>query len=347
MRYIKVLVVDDSAFMCKIISDMINSSPDMRVVDTAKNGLEAIEKVNLLKPDVITLDIEMPVLDGLSALEKIMKQNPLPVIMLSSLTRFGTSATIKALDLGAIDFITKPTNLFRIKPDILKDELINKIRIASEAKVKPYTSSISKLPLHTYKKEKYSEIKKIVAIGTSTGGPRALQTLISKIPRDIDAAFVIVQHMPPGFTKSLAERLNSISHIMVKEAEKDDILLPGHAYIAPGDYHMKLLKNGNEFKILLTHDPPVMGHRPSVDVLMNSIADTNFNNIIGVILTGMGSDGTKGLINIKKNNGYILAQDEKSCVVFGMPKSAINSGIVDKILPIDEISNEIIRAVEV
>ncbi len=358
MYIIKVLVVDDSAFMRKILSDIVNSNEKMKIIGTARNGMEAIEKINKLKPDVVTLDIEMPIMDGLEALEKIMSISPIPVLMLSSLTIEGTNSTIQALNLGAVDFITKPTSIFKINADNLKEELTDKIIIASQSNLKTeylsnkntYASSNKEnLVVNTINsnKVKKSKISKIVAIGTSTGGPRALQTLLPNIPENINASFVIVQHMPPGFTKSLADRLNSISHLNIKEAEDKEILLPGYAYIAPGNSHMEIVKKNSNYFISLNMDAPFSGHRPSVDVLFNSIGSIGIKDVIGVILTGMGSDGANGCKNIKNNSGYIIAQDEESCVVFGMPKSAINLGIVDKVLPIQYISREIIRAVEV
>lgn len=355
MSKIKVLIVDDSAFMRKILSDIVTSHPDIDVISTAKNGEEAIKKIQQDKPDVVTLDVEMPIMDGLSALKKIMDDYPVPVLMLSSLTKEGADSTIKALQYGAVDFIAKPSNIFKINVDDMKQQLIDKIIVASKVKFRKNilykTKSLSVSRKTEYRQKttisRKGKVKRIVAIGTSTGGPRALQNVLPHIPKDIDAAIVIVQHMPPGFTKSLANRLDSISEISVKEAEHNDILLPGHAYIAPGSEHMEVVKEGDNFIIKLNKELPVSGHRPSVDVLMNSLAKTGVRNIVGVILTGMGSDGAAGLKNLKSNSAYIIAQDEESCVVFGMPKSTIKLGVVDKVLPIDDISDEIIKAVEV
>lgn len=358
MSKVKVIVVDDSVFMRKILSDLINSHPNIEVIDTARNGEEAIEKIKKQRPDVVTLDVEMPKMDGITALKELMKVSPVPVLMLSSLTKEGADATIKALQYGAVDFIAKPSNIFKIDVEDTKEELLRKIIVASKVKLRKKTFKDIHSPKITkrinYRKNKNldqkrseGKAKKIVAIGTSTGGPRALQALLPNIPKNIDASFVIVQHMPPGFTKSLADRLDSISDINIKEAENNDILLPGHAYIAPGDQHMEVIKESSRFKIKLNSNPTVSGHRPSVDVLMNSIASIGIDNVIGVILTGMGSDGAKGLKKIKENSGYIIAQDEESCVVFGMPKSTIKLGVVDKVVPIYDISDEIIKAVEV
>lgn len=377
MMKIRVLVVDDSAFMRKVIADMIQQQLNIEVIDTAKNGAEAVEKIKLLKPDVVTLDIEMPIMDGLTALEKIMETEPLPVIMLSSLTKEGADATIRSLELGAVDFITKPSSVFKINTEDVKNELISKIVMASKISMK--TKNTRKM--FDFKKEKDesvsktvssgqpkvsktsessltdsqfkravggNRIDKIVAIGTSTGGPRALQSVIPRIPGNINASFIVVQHMPPGFTKSLAERMNTLSELNVKEAENGDILKQGWVYIAPGDQHLKLRRSGSEWAIQLTQDDLVSGHRPSVDAMMYSIADQKIPNVVGVIMTGMGADGAKGLVRVKnENKGYVIAQDEESCVVFGMPKSTIQLGCVDKVVTLNDIANEIVKAVGV
>lgn len=354
---VKVLVVDDSAFMRKVITDMIQSDDQLMVVGTAKNGKDAIEKVKLFKPDVVTMDIEMPILDGLSALKMIMETEPIPVIMLSSLTKKGADETLKALDLGAFDFITKPSSLIKVSTPEIKEELLYKVKIASKTKVsKPIASVRPKITSrHELKKPSMevvnlggsSRFKKLIAIGTSTGGPRALQDVVPYIPANIDAGIVIVQHMPPGFTKSLAERLDGMSQIHVKEAEDGDVIKSGCAYLAPGDSHIKVYKHSGQFMIKLDNGERVSGHKPSVDAMMYSIADLNDKNVIGVILTGMGADGADGLRAVKEKKGYVIAQDEESCVVFGMPKSTIKLGVVDKVVSLSNITNEIIKAMEV
>ncbi|MCG8500317.1 MAG: chemotaxis response regulator protein-glutamate methylesterase [Firmicutes bacterium] len=345
---IKVLVVDDSAFMRKVISDVLNADSEITVVDTARNGKDALEKLRLLTPDVITLDVEMPVMNGLDCLKSIMKSKPLPVIMLSSVTSEGADATIKALEWGAIDFITKPTNIFDIGKNELIQEMIAKVKVAKNTVVTPYT--------HFYNYGNKSEVihsrnlKKIVAIGTSTGGPRALQQVIPLIPGDISAAFVIVQHMPPGFTKSLATRLNGMSELTVKEAEDGDIVTAGCAYIAPGDYHMvfKRKDRGSTLTVKLDKNKAVSGHRPSVNVMMESLSNTGLKDIIGVMMTGMGADGCEGLKKLKlANKASVIAQNEESCVVYGMPKAVVQAGIADIIVPLNQISNNIVKMVEV
>lgn len=341
----KVLVVDDSAFMRKVISDIVNATDSLEVVGTAKNGKDALDKLMVLKPDVITLDVEMPIMDGLTALREIMNKKPTPVIMLSSLTQEGAEATFKALEFGAVDFIAKPSSIFKVGTDEMKHELEEKIKVALKVKlIKQPIKTVERRPMRQSRPSTGSKrLKKVVAIGTSTGGPRALQSVIPNLPGDLEAAVLIVQHMPPGFTKSLAERMDKLSELNVKEAEDGDVLQAGWAYIAPGDQHLRVKKNGGDLVIALGRDGLVTGHRPSVDAMMESIADLGLNNVIGVIMTGMGADGAKGLVSVKNNRNVVIAQDEDSCVVFGMPKATINEGVVDKVVPLHHLSNEIIN----
>lgn len=347
MKNIRVLVVDDSAFMRKVLTDIINAELHMEVAGTAKNGKEALQMIKDVKPDVVTMDIEMPIMDGLTALEIAMKENPVPIVMLSSLTKEGADATFKALELGAVDFIAKPSSVFKVSTDDVKKELLEKINIAARLNVHPKRvvpqAKARALPV------KYlgnNSLKKIIAIGTSTGGPKALQSVIPALPKALDAPVLVVQHMPPGFTKSLADRLNSMSELTVKEAEHGDILMAGFCYIAPGDRHLRVTKEGNQYKIVLGSDAPVTGHKPSCDAMFDSLAALGLANVIAVIMTGMGSDGAKGLANLKQARNTVIAQDEESCVVFGMPKSAIKVNAVDKVVPLDTITEEILRAME-
>lgn len=343
------MVVDDSAFMRKIITDILEASGDIKVTGTAKNGLEALEKVKVLNPDVITLDVEMPSMDGLSCLKELQGITRAPVIMLSGLTKSGAKLTLEALEAGAIDFITKPTGLFEISGEEKKKEIIEKIRMAkSIRKTGVSDKEISGPRERTAAGDKLKRsgmLQTIVAIGTSTGGPKALNEVIPYIPGDVPAALLVVQHMPPGFTKSLAERLNTLSDLQVKEAEDGDRIQPGCVYIAPGDYHMLLARNKEGvFSIKLTKDPAVGGHRPAVNVTMNSIAESGFPKVIGVIMTGMGTDGSEGIANIKKkNDGLIISQDEESCVVYGMPKAAVRTGVVDEVVPLKQIADVIVK----
>lgn len=354
---IKVLIVDDSAFMRKVLSDIISNSDKMEVAGTAKNGKDAIEKIKTLKPDVVTLDVEMPVMDGLTALKTIMSEFPLPVVMLSSVTKEGADATLKALELGAIDFISKPSSIFKVNTDDIVTEINDKIVVASRVKFrstvrstipKPREPVVARPSPKSGDMKRGSKIDKIIAIGTSTGGPKALQEVVPKLPGHLNASAIIVQHMPPKFTKSLAERLDGMSEFNVKEAEDREMLKPGYAYIAPGDQHLKLKRVGSDYQIILTKEPPVTGHRPSVDAMYYSLADLGLFNVIAVIMTGMGSDGAKGLERIKhETSGHIIAQNEESCVVYGMPKSAVKTGVVDKECDLQQISNEIVKAMGV
>ncbi len=359
----KILIIDDSAFMRRILSDIINGDDRCIVVGVANNGKEGLEKIEELDPDVITLDIEMPIMNGLMMLEILMKNKFKPVILLSSLASEGADVTLKALDLGAVDFICKPQNIFTINKNEIKNDIINKVIIASEItrpiksinttptistnKIQILNSNILKDLTIKSNSSNSGVLKKIIAIGVSTGGPKALQEVIPFLPANIDAGVVIVQHMPAGFTKSLAERLNSMSDINVKEAENGDIIKPGWAYIAPGNFHTTIEKVIQNFCIKLSSEPPIGGHRPSVNVMMNSLSKTNTKNIIAVIMTGMGSDGCNGISNLKQNNNAIvIAQNEPSCVVYGMPKVVIDAGLSDKIVPLNEIAKEIIRIVD-
>ncbi|MBF8983074.1 chemotaxis response regulator protein-glutamate methylesterase [Lutibacter sp. B2] len=352
----KVLVVDDSAFMRKVITDWINLDEELKVVGTARNGKDAIQKIKQLSPDVVTMDVEMPIMNGLETLKWIMNNCPLPVVMLSSITKEGAEATIKALELGAVDFITKPTNIFKMNEEEIKQLVIEKVRIAANVTIRKNRIDEKKIPAYRTVREtsKTNELKvrsscinKIVAIGTSTGGPKALQEVIPHLSKNIPASVVVVQHMPAGFTKSLAERLNNLSQINVKEAENNEILLPGYAYIAPGGYHLKVNKDKNKYVINLTKENPVSGHRPSVDAMLDSLAKCTTDNVIAVIMTGMGSDGADGMKKIKMQKGYTIAQDEESCVVYGMPKSAVNLGCIDEITPLQEIAKKINKILEV
>jgi two-component system chemotaxis response regulator CheB len=352
----KVLIVDDSAFMRRVISDIISSDPRCEVVGTAADGKEALEKVKSLKPDVISLDIQMPVMDGLSMLKQLNKVQPTPVVMMSTLTKEGAKETIEALELGAFDFVAKPDNIFKVNSDEIKTELLEKIYLAASAgekstkKFKPSISrTIHRTPAQIAKKPPSKKVSKLVAIGTSTGGPRALQYVLPYLPGDLDAGVVIVQHMPPGFTKSLSDRLNQLSEINVKEAEDGDVIENGHAYIAPGDKHLNVKEKADgTLYIALSNEGPVGGHIPAVNVMLSSIAQIKQKKLIGVIMTGMGADGTKGMNELHdKREVHVIAQDEPSCVVYGMPKALVESGIADEIVSLDQISNSITKKLEV
>jgi two-component system chemotaxis response regulator CheB len=346
--------VDDSAFMRKVISDIINSDPALQVVGTAKNGKEALQKINLHQPDVVTMDIEMPEMDGLTALEIIMANNPLPVVMLSNLTQLGAKATIQALQMGAVDFIPKPSGPISLDLATISDEIIRKIKTAASAHVFPQAKPDEALsnnertkPIQNRQTKSENCLEKLIVIGASTGGPKALHQIVSALPADMDAAVLIVQHMPAGFTKSLAERLNANSNIRVKEAEDGESILAGNVYIAPGDYHMRVYRQklplGDRMIIKLNQDEPQTRHRPSINELFFSVAEQFQGSVIGVILTGMGNDGTAALQSMQAMGAYIIAEHQCTCVVYGMPKSAAESGFVNEILPLPEISSAIIK----
>lgn len=344
---IKILIVDDSAFMRKLLSDLFSAESDFVVVGTARNGKEAVDKVKQLKPDVVTMDVEMPIMSGLQALEIIMKEIPTPVVMLSSLTSAGAKATLMALELGAVDFVAKTTGVISNIADI-SNEIVAKGRAAIKANVSQLSKIKMELPSMTSLSSQSlisTNGEKILAIGTSTGGPRALQEIITRLPGNLPCGAVIVQHMPPGFTRSLAERLNSLSSLTVKEAEHNDIILPGMVLIAPGDYHMIVEREGNKKVVKLNQSPPIGGHRPAVDPMMDSVAKVYGKQSVGVILTGMGHDGAKGIQAIKEQGGYTIAEDQSTAVVFGMPKSAIELGVVDKVAPLSAIAAEIVKAI--
>lgn len=363
MEKIRVLIVDDSAFMRKVIDDILSADPDIEVIDRAKNGLECIKKVKELKPDVITLDIEMPVMDGLEALEQLMKNHPVPVVMLSSLTQEGADATIRALELGAFDFVAKPSGPISLDIHKVADRILERVKAAGTAKgrirklrpsylIPPKPAAATpvpevKLPPKPVVGTRGTNAHKLVALGTSTGGPKALQTVLTAIPASFSAPIVIVQHMPPGFTKSLAQRLNTLCQIRVVEAENGQVLENSTAYIAPGGYHMEIVPySGNRLQIRLTQDEPRNGHRPSVDTLFESVGELAGVEKWVVIMTGMGSDGTKGLRYIKeKGQAVSIIEDESSCVVFGMPRAAIQAGLADKVVPLENIAEALVRFV--
>ena len=357
----KVLIVEDSAFMRKLITDLLTEDPNFNVVGYARNGKDAIEKIKALKPDVVTLDIEMPIMDGLEALKIIMNECPLPVIMLSSSTQYGTENTVLAMQYGAFDFIAKPSGSISLDLYRVKAELKEKITAASHVKrsrlqihairpVKKLSESVKYSNIESVEK-KYivpkslnNDDQKIVAIGTSTGGPRALQAVLTNLPKTIEAPIIIVQHMPAGFTKSLANRLNTISAITVKEAEDDEILHKGTAYIAPGGYHFKVVKSGKHLMGKMNTDEAVNGHRPSVDVLLESISTIEDYSVICVIMTGMGNDGSKGLKALKRKRPTIaIAESEESSIVFGMPRAAIATNLVDDIENVEDIAQAIVK----
>jgi two-component system chemotaxis response regulator CheB len=348
MPRIKVLVVDDSAFMRKIITDILATSSEIEVIGKAKNGQEAIEKVTKLRPDVVTMDIEMPVLGGLQALGYIMSECPTRVIMLTAAESKHGDLTMTAFQYGAVDFIQKPSGSISLDMEKIRDDLIKKVLAAAHVDIHKLVFIEEKL----IKKENIVPIqkirtKKIVIIGSSTGGPRALQQVIPLLPSNLQAPVLVVQHMPAGFTKSLAERLNSQSMLRVREAGEGDMIQTGTVLIAPGDFHMIIKQqkiNGELREVIgLTKGDKVQGVRPSVDVLLESAARIYKENSVGVILTGMGCDGSDGIKKLKLAGGKVIAEDESTCVVYGMPRSVIEQKLADYILPIHKIAQSIVQ----
>jgi len=351
VQKIKVLCVDDSALIRSLMTEIINSQPDMTVVATAPDPLVARDLIKQHNPDVLTLDVEMPRMDGLDFLEKLMRLRPMPVVMVSSLTERGSEITLRALELGAVDFVTKPKVGIRDGMLDYSEKLADKIRAAARARVRqaapvqhaaaagPAGTAHAASPAPLFNNPLVST-EKLIIVGASTGGTEAIREVLVPLPPDAPAV-LIAQHMPPGFTKSFAQRLNGLCRITVKEAEHGERVLPGHAYIAPGHAHLLLARSGANYIAHLSDDPPVNRHRPSVDVLFRSAAQHAGKNAVGVILTGMGRDGAAGLLDMRKAGAYTLAQDEASCIVFGMPREAIAMGAADEIASLSEMSRRV------
>lgn len=349
---IKVLVVDDSAFMRNALSKMLASDAGIQVVGVAKDGIEAIAKVKTLKPDIVTMDVEMPRMDGIEALKVIMSENPVPVVMVSSLTVDGAKVTLEALELGALDFV--PKNLADLSVNILKIQsiLVDKIKQLSAKRVMRRASPTRTQPprleeILAMPERKTGERRmSVLAIGTSTGGPKALQEILPKLPENFPVPIVVAQHMPPNFTGPFSERLNELSKIRVKEAVDGDILKPGVALVAPGAGHMSIVRRGAiEAVVRISTNRGEHIYCPSVDVLMSSVAEVFPGRALGVILTGMGNDGLVGITALKKSGGRVFAQDETSCVVYGMPKAVVDAKLADKVLSIEAMAGEIINSV--
>jgi len=350
---IKVLIVDDSAVVRQTLSSILETDPQIEVIGSASDPFFAAKKIQNEVPDVITLDIEMPRMDGLTFLKKIMSQHPIPVVVISSLTAEGTETGMKALEFGALEIITKPqmnTKQFieesKIRIcDAVKAAAMSRIRRKnySEITVQPKLSADAVIPVTQSSKAMIKTTETIISVGASTGGTDAIQTFLQNMPVDCPG-IIIVQHMPEFFTRSFANRLNDTTKITVKEAENGDSVIRGRALIAPGNHHMLLKRSGAKYYVEVKDGPLVNRHRPSVDVLFRSTARYAGKNAIGVILTGMGDDGAKGLLEMKEVGAYTIAQDEKTCIVFGMPNEAIKLGAADKILPIDQIAAYTIKA---
>jgi len=353
-----ILVIDDSALMRRVLSDIINSDERFCVKDLAINGLEGLELLTRRTAEyaAVLLDINMPKLNGLEMLEMVNKSGiKVPIIIVSTLAKEGAKETIRALELGAFDFVTKPDSFLEVRKDDFKENILKMLEAATGAKVSVRTETVTKSPMNMtpVKAVKHGTGirkggRKLVALACSTGGPKALQSVVPKLPGNLDASVLIVQHMPEGFTLSLANRLDEMSMIRVKEVEDGDMLQKGQVYLAKGGYQMRLEQSVGNSYLTLKKDPPRGGLRPCADIMYESLVGTDYDQIICVVLTGMGGDGTQGIKQLNDNtNIYVIAQDEATSVVYGMPKVIADSGLVDEVLPLEEIADAITRAVGV
>jgi two-component system chemotaxis response regulator CheB len=347
MTRTRVLIIDDSALVRSLLTEIINRQPDMVTVGAARDPLEAREMIRATDPDVLTLDVEMPRMDGLDFLERLMRLRPMPVVMVSTMTDRGAEITLRALELGAVDFVAKP------KLDVaagLREagaDLCEKIRIASKARMRrvappPATDPAAATPVARKVPAAGLSTEKLIAIGASTGGTEAIREVLMRLPADAPGV-LIAQHMPPGFTRSFAQRLDGLCRIAVSEAVDGERVRSGHAYIAPGDRHLTLVRSGADYVIALDDGPAVNHHRPSVDVLFNSVARHAGVNACGVMLTGMGKDGARGMLAMKQAGAVNIAQDEASCIVFGMPREAVAVGAVDEVLPLSRVAARLVE----
>lgn len=340
-RRVRVLVVDDSAFMRWVITRQLESDPDIQMVGMAQDGIEALEKIEALKPDVVTLDVEMPRMDGLEALARIRQRFSARVVMVSSLTAQGAEVTLKALRMGAVDFVLKPSQSTSLTVQEIREELIRKVKMAAQinplaimavGEEKPPSVVASKPHLSSFSTRRH----KLIIIGSSTGGPRALYQLIPQLSENLPAALIIVQHMPPAFTRSLADGLNRISPLSVREAQAGDLLATGLVLVAPGGSHL-VVERGSRIR-LDDRAPKLHGVRPSLDVTLESASRLHSSSLIAVVLTGMGSDGAQGCALVRANGGFVIAEDESTCVVYGMPRSVVEQGNADQVVPLPRIA---------
>jgi two-component system chemotaxis response regulator CheB len=339
---IKLLIVDDSAIVRKILSDELSKYDDIEIVGTAVDPYVARDKIVRLRPDVITLDLEMPRMDGLSFLAKLMKHYPMPVVVLSSLTPKNSETALKALELGAVEVLGKPGSAYSTLN--VSSSLARAIRVASTANIKKSSTSQEQVPARAGLREfNLKTTNKVIAIGASTGGTKAIEAVLKSMP-PTSPGIVIVQHMPEHFTTTFAQRLNDECEVQVREAKDSEHVVPGLALIAPGNLHMLLYRSGGNYAVKLKNGPPVHYQRPSVDVLFQSVAKNAGHNAVGAILTGMGADGASGLLDMSRSGAHTIAQDESSCVVFGMPKEAIKLGAAKEVRPLSGIPQAILNA---
>ncbi len=357
-RPIQVLVIDDSALVRKLLTEILETDPTIEVIATAQDPYIARQKIKKLKPDVLTLDIEMPRMDGITFLRNLMRLHPMPVVMVSTLTHSGADVTLEALEIGAIDFVSKPTNDIAHTLKNYSEELISKLKMAAGAKVSTWNGTIVPEPSPVIEKKlnadailkksvttHFTTTEAIIAIGSSTGGTEAIKKILGELPPE-SPGIVVTQHIPGSFSAAFAERVNNLSAINVAEARDGQQLLPGHAYIAPGDKHLMVVKNGARYHCKLSNGPSVNRHKPSVDVLFRSVAQAAGPNALGVLLTGMGDDGARGMKEMQEAGAATLVQDEKTSVVWGMPGSAVKLGAADHVLPLNRIAKKILALTE-
>lgn len=347
MTKTRVIVIDDSALVRSLLTEIINQQPDLEVVGAAPDPLVAREMIRAMNPDVLTLDVEMPKMDGLDFLERLMRLRPTPVVMVSTLTERGAEVTLRALELGAVDFVAKPKIGIASGLQDLGRDICEKIRVASRARMHRHVPAAAATHEQAPAKPARGHLsristEKLIIIGASTGGTEAIREVLVRLPAD-SPSVLIAQHMPAGFTESFAARLDGLCRITVSEAVDGERVLPGHAYIAPGDHHMRLARSGANYVIALDNGPPVNRHRPSVEVLFKSAAQHAGRNAFGVMLTGMGKDGASAMLEMKHAGSWNIAQDEASCVVFGMPREAIAVGAVDEVLPVTGIAERLLE----
>lgn len=338
MAAIRVLIVDDSALVRALLTEIVRAQPDMEIVGAARDPYAARTLVREANPDVITLDVEMPRMNGLEFLARLMQLRPTPVLMISSLTERGAEVTMRALELGAVDFVAKPRLGIAGGLEAAAEEIVSKIRMAARARVR--RAPAGPRPAAALPAAGFSGTEKLVFIGASTGGTEAIRDVLASFPPDFPGTLITL-HMPPGFTQRYAERLDRSCRITVREARDGEPVLAGHAYVAPGDHHLRVARSGSDYLVRVSQDGPVNRHRPSVDVLFSSAAKCAGPNAIGVLLTGMGKDGARALLEMRQAGAWTIAQDEASCIVFGMPREAIALGAAHEVLPVDRIAESI------
>jgi two-component system chemotaxis response regulator CheB len=342
MKPVRVMVVDDSVFMRRMVKDLLETDPEIEVVALARDGMEALEMLPAASPDVVLLDVEMPRMDGLEFLRRVLPERPLRVIMLSALTQEGSEVTMQALELGALDFIPKPSGAISLDIDRKKEEIIQKVKAVSTISLERVREGVvhtGKLRKRVHEKGVQRESQRVVFVASSTGGPKALQILMQGLSPLRRSGMVLVQHMPPGFTKSLADRLSDLAPFLVREAQGGEAILVNHAFLAPGGKH--LVVDGDR-RLVLDDRPPLKGLKPCADISLSSLVEVFGDRVLAVILTGMGKDGLEGCRKLKARGGTVIAQDEKTSLIFGMPRAVIEEGLVDLVLPIEEIGRAIV-----